>query len=122
MSQFIRPSQVQRHRTFLSREPTDRPLLGCNVGFYMHEAYPNVAQSLPRGLVTPEDIRVDLFLEDCERLYQAYRDLDDDYPFVGAAFVYLPWMEAIMGCPIQAAETNMWTEPPVSSSSWPRRS
>ena len=119
MSTFSEPDQLQRHRAFLNREPTDRPLLGCNIGFYMPQQYPAVAQSLPRGRITPDDIRVDLFLEDCERLYQAYHQLADDYPFIGAAFIFIPWMEAIMGCPIQASESSMWAEPAVEDwDSW----
>jgi len=54
------------------------------------------------------------FLEDCERLYQAYRQLDDDYPFIAAAFIYVPWTEAIMGCPIATSGTTMWAEPCVN--------
>lgn len=106
-------NQHERHRRFFDRELSDRPLLGCNLGFYMHQAYPALSAALPRGRVTPDDIQIDLFLEDCERLYQAHRQLDDDYPFVGGPFVYVPWMEAIMGCPIFASETSMWAEPAV---------
>lgn len=103
----------ERYRAFLNREPMGRPLLGCSFGKYMPQAFPNLCRSLPPGPLSPEDIRTDLFLEDCERLYRQYVELDDDYPFVGTPFMYVPWMEAIMGCPIRVMETSMVAEPVI---------
>jgi hypothetical protein len=77
----------------------------------MHEAFPGFCASLPLGPVAPEDIHVDPFLKDCERLFQKHAEIDDDYPFVGAPFIYLPWMEAIMGCPVRRADAAMSAEP-----------
>lgn len=114
MCAFFEPARLERHRAFLKRELSDRPLFHCIIGFYMHQVFPRLSEDIPRGPVTPDQIRVDLFLEDCERLYQAYKELDDDFPFVGEAFVFVPWMEAIMGCPIQNSGTSMWAEPAVN--------
>jgi len=104
---------LERHRAFWMRQETGRPLLGCNIGFYVNERFPRVMEAMPTtgATVSPEDIRVDLFLEDCEHLYQAYREIDDDYPYVAAAFPYIPWMEAIMGCPVRSSPTSFWAEP-----------
>jgi len=113
MGVFPTSDRIERHRAFLKREPSDRPLFGCNMGLLMHEVFPSLAKSIPAGQVTPDQIRVDLFLEECERLYQSFCELNDDYPFVGAAFIYVPWMEAIMGCPIRSSGTTMWAEPAV---------
>ena len=110
---------LARHRQFYNMEPSDRPLIGFNLGFYLPHAYPAVAKSLPKGQVMPDDIQVDPFLEDCERLYQAHLQVGDDYPFVAAPFIFIPWMEAIMGCPIHASETTVWAEPAVEDwDSW----
>ena len=107
-------SSLEHHRAYLNMGQMARPLIGCNVGLYMHQCFPRVTNALPRGLITPDDIPVDLFLEDCEQLYQDYREIDDDYPFVGAALFFVPWMEAIVGCPVWASEASMWTEPMVN--------
>ena len=119
MSALVSPEVAELHRRFYHGEPSDRPLLGFNLGFYIHQAYPTLAKSLPKGQVMPDDILVDPFLEDCERLYQAHLRLGDDYPFIAAPFIYIPWMEAIMGCPIHASETTLWAEPAVDDwGSW----
>ena len=102
---------IERHQAFWQRQETHRPLLGCHIGLFVNEQFPRLMETIPPGLVEPEDIRVDPFLEDCEHLYQSYREVGDDYPFVAAAFAYIPWMEAIMGCPIQSSPTSFWAEP-----------
>ena len=104
---------MDRHRAFWIRQDTDRPLLGCVIGFFVNERFPRLMEAMPAGLVKPEDIRVDLFLEDCERLYQHYQEIDDDYPYAAAPFPGIPWMEAIMGCPVYSSETSFWVEPCV---------
>ncbi len=108
---------TQRHRAFLDRAPADHPVFVANIGFFMPEVFPALSGALPLGPVSPQDIRVDLFLEDVERLLCKYQQLDDDLPYVVAPFVYVPWLEAIMGCPIHSAETSMWAEPCVAD--WP---
>jgi len=113
VAEFFGSERLERYRAFLNRDPVERPLLGIGVGFLMPQAFPTLAPAIPIGPVAPEDIRVDLFLEDCEALYQAHCQIDDDYPFVGTPFAYVPWMEAIMGCPIYASENSMWAEPAV---------
>lgn len=109
------PAQRERFQAFLECQPAARPLLACTVGFTMPEQYPATARCLPQGLVSPEAIRTEAFLADCSRLYQLHGRLADDFPFVAAPFVYVPWLEAIMGCPIHASETSMWAQPVVDA-------
>ena len=87
----------------------DRPLFGINIGFFVQQRFPRVLASVPQGVIGPDDIPVDLFLDDCDDLYESHRDLGD-YPFVAAPFVGIPWMEAIAGCPIVASPANFWAE------------
>ena len=48
-----------------------------------------------------------------------HKELGDDYVFVGSPFKFVPWMEAIMGCPIMGSPSSLWTEPCVSDwESW----
>lgn len=112
MSSFITSEKLQRHRDFLAMAPTDRPLVGSNLfGLFLNDQYSNLSQAIPEERpVTPDDIRVDLFLEDCEEHYQGYLALDGDYPYIEGACAYVPWMEAIMGCPIRATPSSMWAE------------
>ena len=116
MSALAEADRRQRHSDFLKMAPADRPLVGSFLfGYFMNEQYPNLSEAIPDGPITPDDINVDLFLQDCERLYQAYEELDDDYPYIGGAFFGVPWMEAIMGGRVISSPGSMWVEPVIEA-------
>ena len=92
---------------------TDRPLLGINIGFFVNQRFPHVMAKIPEGIVNPQDIDVNLFLKDCDELYQSHLDLGD-YPFVSAPFVGIPWLEAIAGCTIVSSPTSFWAKPCIT--------
>jgi hypothetical protein len=109
------PAKLARHQAFLKREPVDRPLIGSWLfGFFVHQQYPSVAAAMRPGPIRPEDIPIELFLQDVDALWQAYNELDDDYPFSMGAFYGVPWLEAIMGCPVYFTGTNMYADPCIS--------
>jgi hypothetical protein len=109
-------AKIKRHQAFFNVETTDRPLIGSWLfGFYVHQQYPSAAAAMEPGPVQPHDIPIDLFLKDVDALWEAYTELDDDYPFSTGAFYGVPWMEAIMGCPVFFSGTNMYSEPCISS-------
>jgi len=97
------------HKAFWSRQDIGRPLLGINVGFTLQHRFPRLMKTISPGPMKPEAIRTDLFLQDCDNLYETHQNLGD-YPFVSAPFVGIPWMEAIMGCPIMASPSSFWAE------------
>jgi hypothetical protein len=104
---------IERHQAFLECGPADRPLLGHWVGGY----YP--AEQFPRGTsrwagrreLHPEDVQFPAFADDYESLYQAHRACDDDFFYVGSAYWGIPWLEAILGCPVSVAAANCRAEP-----------
>ncbi len=112
----VHPDRLSRHRAFLRREAADRPLFGSWLfGFFMHQQYPSVTAAIQPGPIQPEDIPIDLFLQDVDVLWTAYNELDDDYAFSMGAFYGVPWLEAIMGCPVFFSGTNMYSRPIIQS-------
>ena len=109
---------LQSQRAFWSGEDVERPLFGCNFGPNPTDRHPSVMGSLPKGIIKSEDLRVEPFLEDCERLYHLHQEVDLDYSFVGSPFPHLPWTEAIMGCAILCSGTALYAEPCVED--WQR--
>ncbi|MBN1553724.1 MAG: hypothetical protein JXA11_03185 [Phycisphaerae bacterium] len=103
---------IERHEAFLACAPTDRPLLGGWLGGY----FP--AEQFPRGTsrwhvgqkLEPDDVRLESFAEDYENLFRIHRDVDDDFFHVGSAYWGVPWLEAILGCPVVVGETTCWAE------------
>ena len=98
-----------------NRKNSDRPLIGINVGQFANECYPRFMASLPNGLMQPEQIRNDLILEDLDELWQRHEIVGGDYPFTAAPLYYIPWVEAILGCPIMASPETFWAEPCIES-------
>jgi hypothetical protein len=103
---------IALHEAFLECRPVDRPLVGRWIGGY----YP--AEQFPRGTAAwrasrrldPQDVRFDLFADDYESLYQAHLAADDDFFYVGSAYWGIPWLEAILGCPVSVAAANCRAE------------
>jgi len=103
---------IARHEAFLQCQATDRPLVGTWVGGY----YP--AEQFPRGvsgwtasaLLQPQELSFGSFADDYEALYESHRACDDDFFYVGSAYWGIPWLEAILGCPVLVAEANCRAE------------
>lgn len=98
------------HRAFWNGEHMTRPLLAVNLGMYAHDHCPNTMSAISPGRLSPEDIPVESFLADCDRQHDILQRVDDDYPFVASPFVYVPWVEAIMGCGVEASLSGIWAE------------
>lgn len=115
MIDLFSDESLQRHRAFFEREAADRPLIGSWLfPFFVDRQFPELAASLRPGEIRPADIAVEPFLRDVERLADAYAQLNDDYPLALGAFYGVPWMEAIMGCPIRFSGDSMWAEPCIA--------
>ena len=102
---------------FLKRKDIGRPLLGCTIGAFAHHHLPEAMKALPDGILRPDDISIEAFLSDCERLYEEHQKLGDDFPFVAAPCTFIPWMEAILGCPIKASGNSIWADHFVENTS-----
>ncbi len=114
--------QLERHHSFLRREPADRALVGhwlC--GLQVPELYPRVAATIKPGVVAPEDISLEPLLDDVQALWEGYAAMEDDFAFAASVLLNVPWMEAIMGCPVNFSGTSFWASPCIGgweSYSW----
>jgi len=104
---------LARHRVFWSREPADRPILSVQA----YTPLQPLALDLPAAYLQPEQLRV----EDVLRANQAMLDsggiLQGDLFLVGEPYQPVPWMEAIVGCPIRvSAQTGSFRAEPVADS------
>lgn len=115
---YLTKERKEKYEAYLKRENKE-PLFGCTLGMFTKEHLPRTTAALPDRELTPEDIDIDAFLLDCDDLYTAHEQMNDDFPFVAAPVVSIPWMEAIMGCPIMCKDNSIWAEPCVEDwESW----
>jgi len=105
---YADPHRIERCRRFWHRAPTDRPLVGVLVERMHPLTHFSTGKSSPE--VLPDDIRVDAFLAECDRRHAASEATGGDAVFVGYPTIGLPWLAAIMGCPVRFRGTSAWTE------------
>lgn len=88
-------------------------------GFFRGSEYPlpryPFSSSLPEGRpLAPTDFDVDAFVADSVRLFEAHEACGGDFIYSASAFWGIPWLEAMLGCPIHAnhASGSIYAEPP----------
>jgi hypothetical protein len=107
--------KIERHRQFLERRNSVRPLLGAirgweNVARYTRD--PNTF--FPAGPVEPSEIDFPHFLP----MYQEYAatlDAADDLLRSLEPLPFFPWAEAALGCPIHYSGKNFWSAPIITA-------
>lgn len=112
--QKIIEERVGLFKQYYKRE-NPRPLLG----FFKGSEYPlhryEATNSLPENRpLRPEDIIVEPYLDDCERLFTSHEECGGDFIWSATPFWGVPWLEAALGCPIFADHStgSMYSEPP----------
>lgn len=94
---------------FWAREDVDRPLIATRVGGWTSEDhYPNGLASLPDGQLQPEDFDVAAFWPDYESLYARHAATPADAPWAAFPPFPMPWLEAIIGCPVYHRRGAIW--------------
>jgi hypothetical protein len=103
---------IDAHEAFLACRPVDRPLLGLWVGGYFPaQQFPAAtARWRPGQRLEPHEVRFQPFADDYQLLYQAHLAADDDFFYVGSAYWGIPWLEAILGCPISVGPSSCRAE------------
>jgi hypothetical protein len=79
----------------------DRPLFG----FFIESEYPvfryPFAKKLPMEQpLKPGDFNIDEFVADTLRLFAKHEECGGDFIYSASAFWGIPWLEAMLGCPI----------------------
>jgi hypothetical protein len=111
------PDLFRRNAAFIAGEESDRPLVGIHVWERQYRRmYRETNRTIPEnGPVRPQDIHTDLFLTDIERLLAMNERIGGDLFWPVVSYVYIPWMEAIIGCPVHAIENSFYANPCVES-------
>ncbi len=106
----------ERHLAFWSLADMERPLIGFTIGAgldsWSYWQYNRGAQALlNRDTISPDDIHPQDFIDD-QRTYLALSEqIDDDIIRTAMPLASIPWMEAILGCPVLSSEASMKSAP-----------
>ena len=95
---------LERHRKFWNLEEVDRPLLVVPVDVYAPTK--RFCSTLVGDVLEPDAVDATLVMEEYDRLAAMHEEIGDDY-LVGAEPVLgVPWLEAMVGCPIHVSSTG----------------
>lgn len=106
--------RLRIHRIYWQREEQPYPLAAFRVekDFFFSRHF-EAARSLliPGKQISPDMLSVEKFLPDYERMFQVSEELGQDAFWTAEPFTGIPWMEAILGCEIHAAEESFISKP-----------
>lgn len=101
--------KLECFRQFWQRAPAGRPLLGLRLKSYFPMR--DFKGGLHSGMLTPDQFKAEDYFDDYERLHAMYEQALGDQIYVASACRGVPWLEAILGCDIEAGTDTMWARP-----------
>ncbi len=109
--------RLSLHRTFWARQKQPRPLASFRVGdfFFARHFQAGLPLLEPGKIISPEMLIVSEFRADYERMFREAEELGQDGFWTGEPYTGIPWMEAILGCPIRAGRESFTSRPRFSS-------
>jgi len=108
---------IDRHKSFTELAPVDRPLYCVNViGRGYAAVYDATFGAIPKNReVRPEDIDINSYIKDTANFISWHEQAGADMFYPVVPFSYIPWMEAVAGCPIYAGKDSFYAEPFLKS-------
>ncbi len=108
---------IERHRAFIERKPVERPLYCVHViGRGYAEAYKETFSKIPKGIeVEPKHIDISDYIKDVENFIKWHEEAGQDIFYPVAPLLYIPWTEAIIGCPVYKGKDSFYAEPFLKS-------
>ena len=105
--------RLKLHEQFWHDEKVDRFPISFRFGDYFFATQFSAARDLlkPGMEIKPDMVHVDDFLSDYERMFQQAEQIGQDGFWVAEPFTAIPWMGAILGCPVFAGSGSFVTEP-----------
>ena len=108
---------AKRHKDFIERKPVKRPLYSVTVmGRGYAAVYDKTFSKIPKGVaIKPEDIDMQSYIKDVEKLLGWHEEAGFDMFYPITPYFFIPWIEAIIGCPIFAGRDSFYAEPLLKS-------
>ena len=108
---------VNRNKAFFNRTNSERPLLGIYIlGLDFMQAYKETSKNIPRDRqVKPDDIVTEALIKDIDNFIDLHEEFEDDIFYSVQPYLFIPWMEAITGCPIYAGKDSFYAKPFLKS-------
>lgn len=109
----INENRLAINKDFVKRKNTQRPLYGLHIlGTNYMKEYGATYKNIPLDMeLDPDDIILEAFLEDMANFIDKQEEAGGDLFYPVVPYLYVPWLEAIIGCPIYAGKDSFYAEP-----------
>lgn len=102
--------KIEGYKKFWRREKVKRPLIGYDIGGYHPLKRFKALRKLRGKYLLPDFLNVSDYLDDYRHFYQQSIEVNDDLIKGVTPIPALPWMEAMLGCPIMVSGETIWAE------------
>jgi hypothetical protein len=103
--------KIRRYRAFWDRAPVDRPLVAFSLGgWFSFQSYSAVQKY--RGLenILPDMLSPERYFQDYDRIVAPFERIEDDVIHSVAPIPAFPWLEAMLGIPVQVGNESIWAK------------
>jgi hypothetical protein len=101
--------KLEGYHKFWKLEDVDRPIIGFDVGgFFPFQWFSALGDIEETDFLQPQHLIVEKYLEDYTKLYARSSSVNDDLIKGVSPIPAIPWMEAMLGCPVEISGDSIW--------------
>ena len=103
--------KIKKYHDFWFGAKVERPLIGFSLGgWFPLQSYTAIHKFRGKGRLTPDQVQPEEFLPDYDRIVAQWNSVEDDVLRGVAPIPPFPWLEAMLGSPVQVGEESIWAE------------
>ena len=101
--------KIDAYLKFWNLEETPYPIIGFDVGGFFPFQWFGALRELGENVwLEPEHLEVSKYLDDYTSVYKRASSVNDDFIKGVSPIPAIPWMEAILGCPVEISGESIW--------------
>jgi len=103
--------KIEGYKKFWNREEVKRPLIGYDVGgYHPFKRFKAMKKLKERKYLLPELLNPDEYINDYQDFYLESTGVDDDLIKGVTPIPAIPWMEAMLDCPVEISGESIWAK------------
>jgi hypothetical protein len=101
--------KCKRYHAFWRSAPVARPLIGFSLGgWFPFQHYSAMRKLSGLARLQAGDLHPEEFFTDYDRLIATFDQVEDDVIRAISPLPFLPWLEAMLGAPVEMAQESVW--------------
>ncbi len=103
--------KLSRYRSFWSKEPVDRPVIGFSLGgWFQLQHYSALERLRDQPTLAADHLSPEDFFPDYDRIVSRWDEIEDDLVRGVSPIPPFPWLEAMLGRAVRIGKESVWAE------------